>query len=259
MFTQIVDLLVRKRKDRTRILLLSLRLLFSVVLTAMLAAGLGFEYKSLLKADLNVLLEKCLDGTLVLAFALLFLVWKWSYGLIDFILTGVALFSAERLYRFLAKAIGGSPGLNSKPLYVIVRDIFLWFFNMVDIVRVEHGSVRPGTQFYKFYDYLRAVDKGKQRTDVQQFMLSIALGLQFMIIWANLEVAPQLPWYVTAAGVIVLLNLFVSGLVGLILDTLIAIKHGLLLDLLTPLDPEYAQRKNKRSFAPRFTPAVSMQ
>ncbi len=247
MFSQVIDLLVRKRKQQTRILLLALRVLFSIVLTCKLATGLGYDVGSWIWASPEVALKRVFDGSYVLAFALFLVVWKLSFGLVHYLLTWYGIFVAGKLYRLLERAIRKEPGLVSKVWYEPVLAIIVRLFNMVDVVVIEQSGVRPGTQFYRFYDYLKAVDKGKRETGEYQASLTISLTIQFLIIYSGTSIEVVLPWYMKLAVFAVLLDLFLANLISFALDMLISLKHGRLLDLLGSVDPEYDPKQLKKS------------
>jgi hypothetical protein len=246
MFSQVIDLLVRKRKQRTRILLLALRVLFSIVLTCKLATGIGYDVGSWVWASPEEALKRVFDGSYVLAFALFFIVWKLSFGLVHSVLTWYGIFVAERLYRLLARAIRREPGLVGKVWYEPVLSVIIWMFNLVDVVVIEPSGVRPGTQFYRFYDYLKDVDKGKRETDVYQASLTISLTIQFLLIYSAANIEVVLPWYLKLAAFAILADLFLANLMSFALDMLISLKHGRLLDLLAPIDPNYGRKRMKQ-------------
>lgn len=249
MLSQVIDILVRKRKQRTHILLLALRIFFSMVLSCKLATGLGYDVESWVWASPEQALERVFDGSYVLAFALFLIVWRLSFGLVHYVLTWFGIFVAERLYRLLAKAVRKEPSLLGKVWYQPVLEIITWIFNLVDVVVIEPSGVRPGAQFYRFYDYLKEVDKGKRETNEYQASLSISLTIQFLIIYNTANIAVVLPWYLKLAAFAILVDLFLANLISFALDMLISLKHARLLDLLSPIDSDY-DRKRLRQATP---------
>lgn len=247
MFAQVVDLLVNERTERVRVIVLLLRLLFTLSLTAKFAGVMGIDLHTTDLLTYQAALIRLLDGTVVLCFGLFYFVWYWSYDVVENILTFPALYVAQRFYDLLDQATRGIHPINRKLWFPILRDGLLWFFNMVDIVVIERNTLRPGRQFYKFYDYLRAVDKGKRETDTTQFTLTISLCIQFVVIYSCIDIPlPTIPTVVLIGAYLLVLGLLVSSLMGLVLETLIDTKHGRLLELLRPVDPEYALSKEKR-------------
>ncbi|MCW5899519.1 MAG: hypothetical protein KIT10_09645 [Flavobacteriales bacterium] len=236
MFSQVIDLLVRKRQQRTRVLLLALRLLFTLVLTSMLATRLGHDVERWVWADPQLAMARLFDGSYVMAFALYILVWKLSFGLVHYFLTLYGIFLSGSIYRLLARAIQKEPRLVGKAWYEPAMVVIAWMFNMVDIVVIEPSGVRPGSQFYRFCDYLKAVDSGKRGTSEYQASLVISLTIQFLVIYSLVGIQVLLPWYLKMAAILVLGSLIMSNLISFALDTLISLKHRRLLELLTRMD-----------------------
>jgi len=243
MFGQIIDLLVKQDDERRRISFLFLKLLFCGTIAAKIYSDIFGAYDVISFTDLKALADFFIHGTAFICFALFYLVWTVSYGLTSFILTYFAMWLAAKLYDLLFLLINNPDKITdeitkNKPLRKLAG-FFVQFFNIVDILEIENNA-KPGRSFYKFYDYLLDVEEGRKIVGSKEFTDTIALLVQFVIVYnvLGLHFLSASIWYWVVAITIAFV-LTLSSLVALTLAMLIDIKHSRLLNLMEKLEPDY--------------------
>lgn len=250
MFGQIVDLLVKQDDERRRIVFLFLKLMFTLTIGVKLFSSTYGVYDIVSIINFKSLVDFFIQGSPIICFALFYFVWSISFGLFPAILSFTGIWLANILYKIFNKTINDSEQFISeisknKLLQKLVK-ISIGLFNTVDIIEIENNTVKPGTQFYKFYDYLLDIEDGKKTVNVREFSDTLSLILQFIVIYYLLDFKTlSLPWLLYLSAVIILCVLVVTSFFTYALATLVDIKHSRLLDLMEKLEPNYKKPTNE--------------
>lgn len=251
MFGQIIDLLVKQDDERRRISFLFLKLLFTVTITAKLYNCIYGTYDIISITDFKSLIDFFIHGTAIVSFALFYFVWSISFGLTSFILSFSGIWLSTLIYEILNKVINDPQQLvteisKNKTLQKLAK-IYVWLFNTVDIVEIENNSVKPGTNFYKFYDYLLDIENEKKAVSSKEFSDTITLIMQFIVIYNLLDFHfLSYSWWLAVLTIVILCLLTFGSLVAHVLATMVDIKHSRLLNLMEKLEPNYKKTTNEQ-------------
>lgn len=244
MFGQIIDLLVKQDDERRRIFFLFLKLMFTVTISAKLFFSIYGSYSIISITDFKSIANFLIHGTAIICFALFYFVWSLSYGMVSFLMAILGMSLSNLFYKILNTIITNPQELvtgisNDKSLQKLVR-FYFWIFNTVDIVEIENNTVKPGANFYKFYDYLLDIESEEKVISSKEFSDTIALIAQFIVIYNLLgfHFITSHWWFLLATFTIIVFLIFTS-VTAFALATLVDLKHGRLLTLMEKLDPKY--------------------
>jgi len=252
MFGQIIDLLVKQDEERRRISLLLLKIAFTIALATKVYLCLFGQFSVLSITDFQGIVNYFLTGKAIICFALFYLVWTVSYDFTSTILSFIGLWLTSKAYKFLSLLLKITPDefkaeIAKSPRLKKYLGLATSLLNSTDIIEYENNIITPGTNFYKFYDYLLDIEDGKKTVSTGQFSSTIALIIQFIVIynWFGLDFLSHSNWLLLLA-IVILFLLFISNFFAYNFATLIDIKHSRLLNFLEEIEPSYEQDKLDR-------------
>jgi hypothetical protein len=252
MFGQIIDLLVKHDDERRRISFLFLKLLFTGTIAAYLYCDIFGTYFIISITNFKALADFLIHGKAFICFALFYIIWSITYGLISFVMIYFAIWLSSKLYHFLQLLINNPDKIkveisDHKQLQKLAR-FYVHIFNIVDIIEIEKETVMPGKSFYKFYDYLIDIENGKKSVSSREFTDTIALTLQFVIIYniLGLDFLSSSVWLLLAA-ILISTYLTFASIAATTLSMLVDIKHGRLMNLMEKIEPNYKKKGGNES------------
>lgn len=244
MFGQIIDLLVKQDDERRRISFLFLKLLFTGTIAAYLYNDIFGKYYILSITDFKALTDFFIHGKAFICFSLFYLIWSVTYNLTSFVIIYFAMWLSSKLYDLLQLLISNPDKIaveisRDKKLQKLAR-FYVQIFNIVDILEIENDTAKPGKSFYKFYDYLLDIESGKKTVSSNEFTDTVALIMQFAIIYniLGLNFLSASAW-LWVATILIVTFMTVSSIIATTLSMLVDIKHSRLMNLMEKLEPNY--------------------
>lgn len=244
MFGQIIDLLVKQEDERRKVSFLLIKILFTATITANLYECLFGNYTIISVTDTKAIFDFLIHGTSIVCFSLFYFVWTISYGFTSFLLSTTGIWLSNKLYDVFSQIINNPEQLASsfsKDKFLLKATRFYFrFLNSIDIVEIEDRSIKPGANFYKFYDYLLDIEENKKTVSRIEFSDTISLIIQFSIIYNLLELnfLSTYRWIFIVVIIIITVTIFFS-IFGYVFSTLIDLKHTRVLKLMKKIDPDY--------------------
>jgi len=246
MFGQIIDLLIKQDSERKKILYLIIKVLFSIAITSKLYYYIFGTINVVSSFKIESFVELLFNGKAIICFSLFYLVWYISYDFIVSIFSIFSIWLSSKLYDLLCNIISNVPNFKNEikkdKSFIISNNILVKLLNITDIIEVENNMARPGTQFYKFYNYLVEIENNKKSINLSEFTDQIALIFQFLFIYHLFNFTfISYSWLILSISIISIFGLLISALGTLVLATLVDVKHSRLLTLMDILDPEIKQ------------------
>lgn len=249
MFGQIIDLLSKKESDRQKIFFITLKIVFSATLSTKIYIDFFGTYTIIPITDFQGITNFFLSGNVIICFALFYFVWALSYGLTSFLLSIIAIWLNSKLYFLITQLFKITPEefkneIDKSWFFKAYVKFIASILNSTDIIEYENNTIKPGTHYYKFYDYLLKVENGKKAVESYQFSTTIALLIQFLVFYNcfGLTFLSNSKWFF-AISVILIILLFIFSFCGYAIATFVEIKHSRILDYMERLTPEYKNKK----------------
>ncbi len=187
MFEKILDLLIKQDDERRKASFLFLKILFTGTIVANFYSCLFGNYTIIAITDSKALIDFFLHGTAFVCFSLFYFIWVISYESTSIVLSLIGVWMSNRAYDVINKIINNPDSffleVSKKPILLKIIRFSVTIYNSIDIIEIEGQKVTPGTNFYKFHDYLLDVEEGKKTVSRIDFSNTIALMIQFFIIY----------------------------------------------------------------------------
>lgn len=247
MFGQILDLLTKHDTEKVRVSFLFLKLIFSSTIAAKIYSDLFGNYYIIPVTDTIAIADFLIHGRFIICFSILMTIWVLSYKLTSFVFVSISMWLSSTVFKFLNKAITTPDKLikeiKNDEILRKLAGILVSLFNAIDIIEINNKSVVPGNNFYKFYDYLLEIEDGNRSLDSEQFTDSIALSLQFIFIYYQLNLSYLAFSPVTKTlTIIIIISIIIIASIATAISTLVEIRHSGLLSLMEKIDPDYTNK-----------------
>ncbi len=251
MFGQLIDILVKRDSDRKEIIYLFLKVLFTGALTAYFYEAIRGPFDIISITNFGDIVNYFIKGDAIITFGLFYITWTVSYEITSIMASILAFWLSSKLYEVIQSLVHNPNQLT----FEIERSQsfkkwakrYVYLFNIIDIIEIENNEVKAGRQFYKFYDYLIDIDEDKKAVDKGDFIDTMVLCLQFVVLYnlLDLDFLTVNIWVLILAILIVTILLFFSFM-AYVLATMVDIKHGRLLKLMNKIEPDYYTEDEKK-------------
>jgi hypothetical protein len=244
MFGKIVDLLIKQDDERRRIIFLFLKLIFTVTIATKLYTSFFGTFVIISITDVKAIVDFFINGKAVICFVLFYFVWLISYVLVFNFLSWFSMWLSKKIYVNLCEIMKDEEEFvnqisNDKAILKRGK----WYVNLcetVNIIEIKNDILKPGTNYYKFYDYLLDIEDDKISVNSEEYSDMITLIFQFIVIYQLLDLNfLTSSWWLILIVTIILLILMFFMMIAFVLSTLVDIKHSQLLNLMEKLEPSY--------------------
>ena len=249
MFDQVIDFLFKKDDVRQWIFFLLLKLLFTLTLSVKIYGALFGSFAILNVMDYKGIIDFFINGRAVICFAIFFFTWLLSYNLIGFVLNLLVLLPVSGFNKFLGLLFENDAKLILRELYgdlsfrKQIEPVLNWFTKF-EIIELRNESIRPGDNFYEFFDFLLLLEERKFKITFYQFTSSISLIIQFIIIynWSSSDL--HVNWFVTILVSVILLVILILVFTIYLILYIVDSKHSRIIDVMAQIDPDYLEYEN---------------
>lgn len=244
MFGQLIDILVKRDSDRKEIIYLFLKILFTSALTAYFYEKLRGPFEIISIANIGDIVNYFIKGEAIITFGIFYLTWTVSYEIVSLLTSVLASWLSSKLYEGIQYLVNNPDFLSLEiEKNTSVRKWFQWYvyvFNVIDIIEIENNEVKAGRQFYKFYDYLIDIDEGRKNVDKGDFIDTLVLCLQFIILYNVLDLNfLTINIWVLILSILIIFVLLCYSFLAYVLAIMVDVKHGRLLKLMNKIEPDY--------------------
>lgn len=245
MFGQILDILLKKNEDKLRIMFIFLKIILTATIVSKIYTVKYGDFSLIPITEYAKYVDFILKGNAIIIIVLFFLIWVLFYYLPTFLLTPIVFKLTPKIFSVIEKIINVNPKslkteLDSndkvpKPVRKIIN-----ILNTTDVLEVESTTIKPGKNFYKFYDFIFELNKGTRSIDTEQFNTIIGILFQIVVVyfWFNMNFL-SIYFSVKILAIITFVFLFIFSIFGFIFATLIDMKQKRILDFLEKISPNY--------------------
>src|SRR6185437_5883749 len=198
MFEQIINVLSKKENEKEEMLILVLKIIFTATISAKLYTVFFGAYYIISITNYQEIVNFFIDGRAIICFVIFSFIWFLSYHLpafflfpkaasynlkLNLFLAGIAQVKSYELITLLQKDKKDIPENEYK--FVKFTKWILDNLNMADVIELEYEKkvIKPGTNYFQFYDYLIKVEKGEASPNPNQFLIYGAFIFQFIVVY----------------------------------------------------------------------------
>lgn len=249
MLGQLVDLLVKQDDERKRLTFFFLKLLFTGTIAAKIYISFYGKFEILSFSDYKSIIHFFLNGRFIICFGIFYFVWLLSYNALLIILSWLTLWMTAKLHEALGLFVRTGRFEIQQELFKGEKShkgvrLLGFLYNSTDIIEFENYGIKPGKNYFKFYDYLLDIESGKKEVDSGQFQSTMALIMQFILIynWFHLKFLSINYWFLFFSFLLMIL-LFTSSYIAYVLGVFVDIKHQRILNFMRHLTPDYKKQQ----------------
>jgi hypothetical protein len=243
----LISTLLKQSNNRKDTIYLIIKILFTLTLTFKIFQKIDSNFLTLQSTDFYEVIYFLLDGYLVAFLSAFIILWLLCYEIIPFLFFLITIpiinfiFNVFREIQKISKEEFETEIENNKIIKTLSDGL-----NFTDIIEIEENKLKPGTNYFQFYDYMLKIRNNKIKIDNEKYIINISFIIQLCVIyyWSNLVSFSFSSWYLIIA-LVVLIAVILLSYIEYVFSTFLAIKFGRILNFMKRLTPKYEESITK--------------